>query len=106
MALVSSPLLLSTKHSDQCIGVSIPPYPLLGESFVEFATAQQEAARTHAYLREHHGMEVDVFGFAQFHLRPEPAANELEGAAQESNIETAQGEEPPSSPALASARVL
>jgi hypothetical protein len=51
-------------------------------------------------------MEVDAFGFAQFHLRPEPVANELEGAAQESNIETAQGEEPPSSPALASARVL
>jgi hypothetical protein len=50
-------------------------------------------------------MEVDAFGFAQFHRRPEPAANQLE-RAQESNIETAQVEEPPSSLALESARVL
>jgi hypothetical protein len=105
MALVSSTLLSPTEHTDQCIGVPISPYPLVGESFVEFATAQQEAARTHAYLRENHGMEVDAFGFAQFHRCPEPAANQLEGA-QESNIETAQVEEPRSSPALGSARVL
>jgi hypothetical protein len=61
------------QNTKQYVGTSIPPYPLTGEAFARFSTAQQEAAQNRARLIEHHNMEVDGFGLVRFRQNAEPA---------------------------------
>jgi hypothetical protein len=66
----------------------------MGEAFVQYATAQQEAARAQRYLLGHYNMEEDVFGFARpsnFGSRPRPFQNQSESTDDSSYSTQATG---------------
>jgi hypothetical protein len=65
-------LFMSTqsRYTEQWVELHMPPYPLVGDAFVQHATAQREAARTHASLLAQNNMEEDIFGFTRFRRGP------------------------------------
>ncbi len=93
-------MFASAKYTEQRTGIPIPPYPLTGETFVQYATSQQEAARTRAYLIHQQNMEEDMFGFARFRQDADPAENQVEVAIRNENDEIERAA--PASPSLKS----
>jgi hypothetical protein len=89
-----------TKYAKQCTGIPIPLYPLVGDAHVQYAMAQQEAARTREFLMRHHNMEEDAFGFARFPRDPDPARDQVDVVQLNENTGSAQAE--PASPSLES----
>jgi hypothetical protein len=87
MVLVIFPIAVSNEEAKQGAGI-IPPYPLIGEAFIEHANTQQRALITGVYLAEQHNMEIDAFGYARFRAYSDPFESRAETIARPDNVET------------------